>query len=68
MFEVHCDELTRALSKRADALRSRLLMKMCEDHQKQNKQLVKPFMHLNYTFLYDIKQQIKPINLLKEIS
>ena len=37
MFEVHCDELIRALSKRAEGLRSRLLVKMCEDHQKENK-------------------------------
>lgn len=40
MFEVHCDELIRALTKRAEGLRSRLLAKMCEDHQKENKKYV----------------------------
>ncbi|XP_064598423.1 dynein axonemal heavy chain 7-like [Liolophura sinensis] len=39
MFEVHCDELIRALSKRADALCSKLLARMCQDHQDANKAL-----------------------------
>ncbi|XP_067686354.1 dynein axonemal heavy chain 7-like [Haliotis asinina] len=39
MFEVHCDELIRALTKRADTLRSRLLVRMCKDHQEANKKL-----------------------------
>ncbi|XP_076451419.1 dynein axonemal heavy chain 7-like [Babylonia areolata] len=37
MFEVHCDELIRALAKRSDNLRSKLLNKMCNDHQEENK-------------------------------
>lgn len=37
MFEVHCDELIRALSKRADALSQKLLARMAKDHQEANK-------------------------------
>ena len=37
MFEVHCDDLIRALSKRADALNSKLLGRMAKDHQEENK-------------------------------
>lgn len=37
MFEVHCDELIRGLIKCADALRAKVLQKMCEDHQKENR-------------------------------
>ncbi|XP_074662516.1 dynein axonemal heavy chain 7-like [Tubulanus polymorphus] len=39
MFEVHCDELIRSLSKRAEALMTRLLAKMSKDHQEANKLL-----------------------------
>ncbi|XP_013422101.1 dynein heavy chain 7, axonemal isoform X2 [Lingula anatina] len=39
MFEVHCDELVRALAKRADTFANRLLAKMQKDHQDQNRKL-----------------------------
>ncbi|KAK7506434.1 hypothetical protein BaRGS_00002546, partial [Batillaria attramentaria] len=39
MFEVHCDELIRTLAKRADNLRNKLMVKMCRDHQEENKRL-----------------------------
>ncbi|XP_076459412.1 dynein axonemal heavy chain 7-like [Babylonia areolata] len=39
MFEVHCDELIRSLAKRAESLRSKLMLKMCRDHQEENKKL-----------------------------
>ncbi len=39
MFEVHCDELIRGLSKRADTLCSKLLARMSKDHQEANKAL-----------------------------
>jgi len=39
MFEMHCDEIIRALTKRAENVRSRLLSKMLQDHQVANKQL-----------------------------
>ena len=39
MFEVHCDELVRGLAKRADALCSKLLVRMSKDHQEANKAL-----------------------------
>ena len=37
MFELHCDELIRALAKRADSLRTKLLQRMSKDHQLLNK-------------------------------
>ena len=37
MFEVHCDELIRSLAKRAEKLHGQLMMKMCRDHQEENK-------------------------------
>ena len=37
MFELHCDELIRGLTKRADNLRSKLLQRMIKDHQILNK-------------------------------
>ena len=40
MFEVHCDELIRSLAKRADNLRNKLMVKMCRDHQEENKKSV----------------------------
>ena len=39
MFEMHCDEIIRTLTKRAENVRSRLLTKMLQDHQVANKQL-----------------------------
>ena len=38
MFEVHCDELTRSLAKRADALCTKLLERMSKDHIALNKE------------------------------
>ncbi|XP_033097643.1 dynein heavy chain 7, axonemal-like isoform X2 [Anneissia japonica] len=43
MFEVHCDELIRALSKRADALASKLLARMCKDHAEANRKLCEEY-------------------------
>ena len=40
MFELHCDELIRALAKRADSLRTKLLQRMSKDHQVLNKRYV----------------------------
>lgn len=37
MFELHCDELIRALSKRAEGLRTKLLQRMAKEHQALNK-------------------------------
>ena len=37
MFELHCDELIRSLAKRADNIRGKLLIRMCKDHQEENK-------------------------------
>ncbi|XP_043929631.1 dynein axonemal heavy chain 7 [Protopterus annectens] len=43
MFELHCDELIRALAKRAEALCSKLVNKLCRDHQESNKRLCDEF-------------------------
>jgi dynein heavy chain len=37
MFEVHCDELIRTLSKRAESIVNKLLSRMSKDHQQANK-------------------------------
>lgn len=39
MFEMHCDEIIRTLTKRAENVRSRLLSKMLQDHSVANKAL-----------------------------
>jgi dynein heavy chain len=38
MFEVHCDELIRALAKRADQVAQKLLGRMLKDHIEANNQ------------------------------
>ena len=38
MFELHCDELIRALSKRAESCQNKLLERMMKDHFDNNKQ------------------------------
>ncbi len=38
MFELHCDELIRSLSKRAEHLMNKLLEKMLTEHFELNKQ------------------------------
>ncbi|XP_070569551.1 dynein axonemal heavy chain 7-like isoform X2 [Ptychodera flava] len=43
MFELHCDELIRALAKRADNLQSRLLARMSKDHQEANRKLCEDY-------------------------
>ncbi|XP_072835621.2 dynein axonemal heavy chain 7 isoform X1 [Pogona vitticeps] len=43
MFEVHCDELIRALAKRADAICSKIIAKMFKDHQDLNTRLCDEF-------------------------
>uniref|UniRef100_A0A4W3JI36 Dynein axonemal heavy chain 7 n=1 Tax=Callorhinchus milii TaxID=7868 RepID=A0A4W3JI36_CALMI len=43
MFEVHCDELIRALVKRVEVLREKLLAKVVKDHQDINKALCAEF-------------------------
>ena len=40
MFELHCDELVRALSKRADSLCAKILIKMSKTNMDLNKGLV----------------------------
>jgi len=40
MFEIHCDELIRALSKRAEGLCQKMLSRMSEDHKEANKKYV----------------------------
>jgi len=40
MFEVHCDELIRALAKRAEAVCNKLLARMSSDHLDTNKAYV----------------------------
>jgi len=39
MFEIHCDELIRGISKRVESIRSKLLQKMMKEHQIHNKAL-----------------------------
>nr|XP_051704293.1 dynein axonemal heavy chain 7 isoform X3 [Oryctolagus cuniculus] len=43
MFEMHCEELIRALVKRADALCGKLIAKMFKDHQELNTRLCDEF-------------------------
>ena len=38
LFELHCDELTRTLSKRASDIISQLLNRMTQDNHKDNQQ------------------------------
>ncbi len=38
MFELHCDELIRALAKRAENCQNKLLERMMKDHFDMNKQ------------------------------
>lgn len=39
LYELHCDELVRALAKRTDNICNKLLQRMIKDNQEQNKQL-----------------------------
>ncbi|KAM9123015.1 dynein axonemal heavy chain 7 [Pangshura tecta] len=43
MFELHCDELIRALAKRADAIFGKIVAKMFKDHQDINLRLCDEF-------------------------
>ncbi|XP_075466156.1 dynein axonemal heavy chain 7 [Ascaphus truei] len=43
MFELHCDELIRALAKRSEAICGKLIAKMFKDHQETNKRLCDEF-------------------------
>ncbi|XP_069471802.1 dynein axonemal heavy chain 7 isoform X2 [Ambystoma mexicanum] len=43
MFELHCDELIRALAKRSEGLCGRLIDKMFQDHQENNRRLCEEF-------------------------
>ncbi|XP_037706594.1 dynein heavy chain 7, axonemal isoform X3 [Choloepus didactylus] len=43
MFEMHCDELIRALTKRADVICGKLIAKMFRDHQEINTRLCDEF-------------------------
>jgi dynein heavy chain len=36
MFEVHCDELIRALAKRSESIANKLLARMQSDHAKES--------------------------------
>uniref|UniRef100_A0A8C5QX10 Dynein axonemal heavy chain 7 n=1 Tax=Leptobrachium leishanense TaxID=445787 RepID=A0A8C5QX10_9ANUR len=43
MFQLHCDELIRALVKRSEAICGKLVAKMLRDHQETNKRLCDEF-------------------------
>ncbi|XP_051841933.1 dynein axonemal heavy chain 7 [Antechinus flavipes] len=43
IFELHCEELIRALAKRADHIAGRLIAKMFKDHQELNMKLCEEF-------------------------
>ncbi|XP_060137433.1 dynein axonemal heavy chain 7 isoform X1 [Zootoca vivipara] len=43
MYELHCDELIRTLTKRADAICSKIIAKMFKDHQDLNTKLCEEF-------------------------
>ncbi|XP_075385072.1 dynein axonemal heavy chain 7 [Tenrec ecaudatus] len=43
MFEIHCEELIRALVKRADVICGKLIAKMFKDHQEVNTRLCEEF-------------------------
>ncbi|KAM8934175.1 dynein axonemal heavy chain 7 [Pelodytes ibericus] len=43
MFELHCDELIRALAKRSETICGKLVAKLFKDHQKTNKKLCDEF-------------------------
>ncbi|XP_053554548.1 dynein axonemal heavy chain 7 [Bombina bombina] len=43
MFELHCDELIRALAKRSETICGKLIAKMFKDHQEANKKLCGEF-------------------------
>nr|XP_008115484.1 PREDICTED: dynein heavy chain 7, axonemal [Anolis carolinensis] len=43
MFELHCDELIRSLTKRADGICSKIIAKMFKDHQDLNTRLCDEF-------------------------
>ena len=49
MFEVHCEELIRALAKRAEAICNKLLSRMSSDHLDANKAYV------TFMFFYMIR-------------
>ncbi|CAH8568670.1 unnamed protein product [Dicrocoelium dendriticum] len=43
LFEIHCDDLIRALAKRAEAIGDRLLDRILEDHRCTNRALIKEY-------------------------
>ncbi|XP_069839698.1 dynein axonemal heavy chain 7 isoform X1 [Dendropsophus ebraccatus] len=43
MFELHCDELIRALAKRTESICGKLIGKMFKDHQESNRKLCNEF-------------------------
>ncbi|XP_018647924.1 putative dynein heavy chain [Schistosoma mansoni] len=43
LFEVHCDELIRSLTKRAENISDRVLERILEDHRIMNKTLIKEY-------------------------
>ncbi|XP_052236951.1 dynein axonemal heavy chain 7-like isoform X2 [Dreissena polymorpha] len=70
MFELHCDDLIRALSKRADALCTKLLGRMARDHQEENKILCDDYEQIaekalttpsNTEALMELKQYIEKV-------
>lgn len=55
MFEIHCDELIRALNKRADGIAKQYLDQMMKDHLKLNQTYVfwlQPL--IDYELVYDL--------------
>ncbi|KAM4698368.1 dynein axonemal heavy chain 7 [Rhinophrynus dorsalis] len=51
MFELHCDELIRALEKRSEAICIKLIEKMFKDHQEANKRVCDEFEKIAETAL-----------------
>nr|DBA34563.1 TPA: hypothetical protein GDO54_002113 [Pyxicephalus adspersus] len=70
MFELHCDELIRALTKRSEAICKKLVEKMFKDHQEANRRLCNEFEKIaekalstppNTQELMELKEYIKKV-------
>ncbi|XP_073402803.1 dynein axonemal heavy chain 7 [Dendrobates tinctorius] len=70
MFELHCDELIRALTKRTEAICGKLVGKMFKDHQESNRRLCDEFEKIaekalstppNTQELMELKEYIKKV-------
>ncbi|RDD45105.1 Dynein heavy chain 7, axonemal, partial [Trichoplax sp. H2] len=72
MFELHCDEAIRSLSKRAESLSTRLLRTMSDKHQELNKKLCAEYEKIaekalmsptNTEHLMELKEYIEKVEL-----